>query len=683
MSVQAVHCPHCQTALKLPATVPAGKKIKCPKCASIFATNTPPEPSAPTAFQPRPAAVPPVPAQPIPVLKPVKNVNTRNSQQAPRRRPRQADASADKPDQQGNPVLLIGLIGGGVALLLVAGISIAFIVWFFQEPATLGGPVAVGPAVPAAAPQPVAVNDPAPPAFAGNDTIPLQTLQAIKNATAFIKMEAGNQGGTGSGFLMKVDGTTAYLVTNHHVITPPKQEQAVVIGRIQPRVVKAPAIKPTITAVLWSGTPREQEIPAEVAASDEDRDLAILKISGVANLPAPIDISQRPQLVETMPLYIFGYPFGKALATNKRSPAITVGKGSVSSLRLDDRGELTLVQINGDLNPGNSGGPVVDAQGRLVGVSVATIRGTQIGLAIPSLDLTNMLEGRILGSLLFQKKISGANADVYGEVWVFDRHNKILANRGVHVRLTDVTTGSGDFEIESKLIDPLGRLQGVALFHAAATATTISKMPNAQGLWAPIPGAQRLDLKLEGQRALGTLDMLQTDPANDTHVFQMAYIRGDGQIIYAQPHSFRLPSASTVVASNPATTPLGLPSPANPFAGLPTLGQPFGGLPPLPGTPPATTSDHTVILRITGVIRPSARQNILNKLSGLTDGKDGTMRSSNFGSTLTVQLSPVRDPQTLARRIDFGRVISIQGRTILVMAHPQMGMPSIGSPFNR
>jgi hypothetical protein len=74
-----------------------------------------------------------------------------------------------------------------------------------------------------------------------------------------------------------------------------------------------------------------------------------------------------------MPLFAFGFPFGEALARHKGNPAITVSKGSISSLRRDDGGELAIVQIDGELNPGNSGGPVVDAQGRLVGVAVAKV----------------------------------------------------------------------------------------------------------------------------------------------------------------------------------------------------------------------------------------------------------------------------------------------------------------------
>ncbi len=119
-------------------------------------------------------------------------------------------------------------------------------------------------------------------------------------------------------------------------------------------------------------------------AADPEVDLAILKAADVKNLPAPINCSRDVELSETMPVYSFGFPFGEVLATSKGSPAITIGKASISSLRLDDAGELFLVQIDGALNPGNSGGPVINTRGRLVGVAVATIKNSSgIGLAIP------------------------------------------------------------------------------------------------------------------------------------------------------------------------------------------------------------------------------------------------------------------------------------------------------------
>src|SRR5205085_1393192 len=133
------------------------------------------------------------------------------------------------------------------------------------------------------------------------------------------------------------------------------------------RVIGRSALAPTqqvITLVFASGTRTEQSVTATVLAADAERDLAILKATGVRETPKPIAFSQTPKLVETMQVYVFGFPFGASLSTGRGNPAITVGKGSVSSIRTDNQGELTRVQIDGALNPGNSGGPVVDSKGQ-------------------------------------------------------------------------------------------------------------------------------------------------------------------------------------------------------------------------------------------------------------------------------------------------------------------------------
>jgi S1-C subfamily serine protease len=103
----------------------------------------------------------------------------------------------------------------------------------------------------------------------------------------------------------------------------------------------------------------------------------------MTELPRPVEFRETPDRVETMPVYTFGYPFGEALSTSHGNPAITVGRASVSSIRRDDFGRLVAVQIDGALNPGNSGGPVVDVKGRLIGVAVSTIRRAHIGQVIP------------------------------------------------------------------------------------------------------------------------------------------------------------------------------------------------------------------------------------------------------------------------------------------------------------
>lgn len=291
-------------------------------------------------------------------------------------------------------------------------------------------------------------SDP-PPAGDSSQAIPADLLDHLKSATVFVRVEGSQIKGSGSGFLIQVMEDGAFVITNAHVIDPKIEIEVKVsprqtgpgmgtqgmpgmprlgpnfgrpgfprgpMGPIGPRGPMGPRLGPaqpsgeeetfkvvvpignaTITSVFWSGTKKEQSYRAQVVASDRKRDLAILKLTGCKNLSNPIGIGRSVDLRETMPVYVLGFPFGKILPTNKGNPTITIGKGSVSSIRRDERDEVALVQIDGALNPGNSGGPVVDTQGRLVGVAVATINpelGSGIGFAIPTSKLTALLEGK-------------------------------------------------------------------------------------------------------------------------------------------------------------------------------------------------------------------------------------------------------------------------------------------------
>jgi S1-C subfamily serine protease len=325
--------------------------------------------------------------------------------------------------------------------------------------------------------------------------IPAETLQMLKGATVFVKVEGTRWGKSGSGFLMKVDGKTGYVVTNHHVVAPPQ----------------GAAAEFTVTLVFWSGTTKEKAVQAEVVASDKSRDLAVLKVSHFKDLPEPIDLTKKPKLSETMTVYIIGFPLGEVLATNKGFPEITFGKGSVSSIRHDDADDVAVVQIDGELNPGNSGGPVVDTNGELVGVAAAKIKGTTIGLAIPTEALTRMLLGRV-GAL--------------------------------GVRTVKVDNASIDVQIEAGLLDPMNKIKGVAVYHVRADALKEAPKRGKDG-WAKLPGAQKVELTIDKQRRAAGVARL---PAVAAHFLQAAYVDGDGNTVFTGPAGYQVELDKAVIS---------------------------------------------------------------------------------------------------------------------------------------
>jgi hypothetical protein len=331
---------------------------------------------------------------------------------------------------------------------------------------------------------------------AAEDTIPPETLTKIKNATVYVKVEGAGMSGSGSGFVIKADGDTVLVVTNQHVVEPEADEPRGGPGpfggpfgprfgppvgppfgprfgppRLAPRIATPSHKGMSVTAVFYSGTPKEESLAGKVLAADPDLDLAIVKVSGVRQLPPAINFGQDLQLIETMPVYTFGFPFGKVLATGHGNPAVTIGKGSISSLRLDDDGQLARVQIDGALNPGNSGGPVVDSKGRLVGVAVATITNSSgIGLIIPARHLSLVLSGR-------------------------PGKPRVYARQADDGRLV--------IHVEIGLIDPFEKVKSVTLSYMAADLADETLKPG--GRLSAVRGCRKLPLKIDNQVASGEI----------------------------------------------------------------------------------------------------------------------------------------------------------------------------------
>jgi hypothetical protein len=308
------------------------------------------------------------------------------------------------------------------------------------------------------------------------------------------------RGAPASSFAAHADAT--YIATNDHVVNVPARDRT-----------------PDILLVFGGGTPAERSARAQAVASDPDLDLAILRVAGLAGPPAPIDRGRKSDPVETMPVYIFGFPYGEALATSKGSPAITVGRASVSSVRRDDAGRPTFIQLDGAVNPGNSGGPVVDSKGRLVGVASATIRGAHIGLAIPTGDLATLLAGRV----------EVLSAKLQGE----DRAKK-----------------TAEIRVELTLADPLGRIKMVGVHWAPADAVRDDPKPDAAGAWRPLPTTERIDASVEGRKATA---VVTTRSAARRLLLQASYAEDGGATVYTRPVPFSLdaPGASPPVVAAP------------------------------------------------------------------------------------------------------------------------------------
>lgn len=187
-----------------------------------------------------------------------------------------------------------------------------------------------------------------------------------KAATAYLEIP---QHGSASAFCVHPSGL---FITNEHAV----------------RGVE----KAEITLVLDPSLKTQSVLKARVVRADQALDLALLRVDSAGEF-ASLPLGTIEGLSELMELIAFGYPLGRALSPDRKDyPSISVNSGKVTSLRLKE-GELQHIQIDVTLAQGNSGGPVLDDQGRVVGVVVSGVRGTQgINQAIPVSHLMRFLK---------------------------------------------------------------------------------------------------------------------------------------------------------------------------------------------------------------------------------------------------------------------------------------------------
>ena len=190
---------------------------------------------------------------------------------------------------------------------------------------------------------------------------------------ASLRVPRGGGGGygrgesLGSGVVFTGDG---FLLTNAHVV-----------GKAT-----------TGTAEFADGT----SAPFRVVGADPLSDLAVLRANGPT--PEPAELGEADTLRVGQLVVAVGNPLGLA-------GSVTAGVVSALGRSLPARGRVIedVIQTDAALNPGNSGGALADASGRVVGINTA-VAGVGLGLAVPINATTN----RIIDSLLHDGRVRRA-----------------------------------------------------------------------------------------------------------------------------------------------------------------------------------------------------------------------------------------------------------------------------------
>jgi len=229
-----------------------------------------------------------------------------------------------------------------------------------------------------AAPPNVTLTDESDPAQARSAAQPLEgtgfepariyeaRADGVVTIFAFFGADAGATGGQGSGFVVSADG---YILTSSHVVTN--------AGGSEARDVQAAA---QVFVEFRDG----DRVAARVIGWDLFDDVALLKVDPQRHSLAPTPLGDSSQVLVGEPVAAIGSPFGAenslatgvVSATGRTIPALT------SSFSLVDA-----IQIDAPINRGNSGGPLFDARGRVIGIN-AQIRSNSglaegVGFAVP------------------------------------------------------------------------------------------------------------------------------------------------------------------------------------------------------------------------------------------------------------------------------------------------------------
>ncbi len=140
----------------------------------------------------------------------------------------------------------------------------------------------------------------------------------------------------------------------------------------------------TVKVVVHPGLKDEQVLEAEALLSKAGVDLAMIIVTPRERL-TPLKLGHSQTLRETDGVTAFGFPFGDAFAVaDAKYPTVSVSTGKVTALRKTKDDKLLAIQVDASLNPGNSGGPLLDSRGMVVGVAVAAVPGAALNLALPA-----------------------------------------------------------------------------------------------------------------------------------------------------------------------------------------------------------------------------------------------------------------------------------------------------------
>src|SRR5256714_9679730 len=267
--------------------------------------------------------------------------------------------------------------------------------------------------------------------------------------------------GKGSGFVFTPDG---FVLTNSHVVHDATQ----------------------IEVAFADGHP----VPAELVGDDPDTDLAVIRVPPVSLTVAEFGDSAALRVGQLV--VAIGNPLGfQSTVTAGVVSALGRSFRSVGGRLIDD-----VIQTDAALNPGNSGGPLVDSRGRVVGVNTAVILPAQGICFAVGINTAKFVTGQLIRHGKIRRSRIGVAGQTVPLLRLAQRALGIDANSGVLVTGVEPDSpaaraqlSSGDIIVEfaGSAVTGIDDLHRLLTTDRIGVATTVVVLRGAGRLELPIP----------------------------------------------------------------------------------------------------------------------------------------------------------------------------------------------------
>ena len=275
-------------------------------------------------------------------------------------------------------------------------------------------------------------------------------INSVYESAVYIEVTGDRVSSSGSGFVYKTDDNYGYILTNHHVINNGKK----------------------FVVTFSDGTESE----ASLVSSDEYYDIAVLKLSkDKVKKVATLGDSSNIELGDTV--FTVGAPLGKEYMG-------TITKGIVSGINrmvsVSNNYLMEVIQTDASINSGNSGGPICNIKGEVIGITSSKLIGSGVegmGFAIPintvneiitSIESGTTLERPYLGvqlvdltntfALQYYYNIRISSDVEFGAVLSFVEENMPASKSGLKV-------GDVIIEIDGEKVDDVSHFKYILYKH--------------------------------------------------------------------------------------------------------------------------------------------------------------------------------------------------------------------------